>query len=79
MNGAWVIFLATSVIAFFMGMLIFLRPRETIEMQIHFYRLINWRLEPVSWGLELRNTRLMGVFLMLIVVGIIFLVGMNGW
>ncbi len=79
MNTSQGIFLATALLAFFMGMLIFLRPRETIEMQIHFYRLINWRLEPISWGLELRNTRLMGVFLMVMVVGIIFLVGMNGW
>jgi hypothetical protein len=74
-----VIFLATSLIAFILGLVIFLRPRETVDMQIHFYALINWRLEPISWGRELRNTRLMGVFLMVTVIGIILFVGTNGW
>ena len=42
------------------GALFVLAPRKTIELQIRFYRRINWILEPVSWEKEIRNTRLMG-------------------
>ena len=42
-------------------------PRQMIAWQIACYRRINWQMEPVSWPKEIRNTRLMG--LMVIVVG----------
>ena len=47
-------------------------PKRVIGMQIAFYRRINWRMEPVDWNLETRNTRLMG-FLALICGAIGFL------
>ena len=36
-------------------------PQGTINVQIAFYRWINWRIEPLSWEKEIRNTRIMGV------------------
>ncbi len=36
------------------------RPKQTIKRQIELYRCINWKMEPISWDKEIRNTRLMG-------------------
>jgi hypothetical protein len=34
-----------------------------IEIQRKFYEKINWKVEPVSMEKEIRNTRIMGLFL----------------
>ena len=44
----------------------FLKPARTIEAQRRFYLRINWRIEPVSMRKEIRNTKLMGVFLIIL-------------
>jgi hypothetical protein len=41
----------------------FLKPDLAIEMQRKFYATINWRIEPISMQKELRNTKIMGIFL----------------
>ena len=38
-------------------------PSSAISFQKKFYEMINWRIEPVSMAKELRNTRIMGMFL----------------
>ena len=45
------------------GIFCFFRPESAIELQRRFYLTINWRIEPVSWEKEVRNTRAMGLFL----------------
>jgi hypothetical protein len=45
------------------GMFIFFKPESTIEIQRKFYENINWRIEPVSMKKEIRNTKIMGIFL----------------
>lgn len=35
-------------------------PRRVIEFQIWAFRRIGWRVEPMNWATETRNTRLMG-------------------
>ena len=45
------------------GLFVALRPEKTIEIQQKFYAKINWRIEPISMSKEIRNTRLMGLFL----------------
>lgn len=40
-------------------------PKGAIAFQQYFYSKINWRIEPVSWEKEIRNTKGMGVFLLL--------------
>ena len=44
------------------------KPRKVIDLQIAAYRLINWKMEPLSMAKEITNTRLMG--LTLVVLGI---------
>lgn len=40
-------------------------PQKTIEIQKEFYALINWRVEPIDLEKEIRNTRIMGGFLLI--------------
>ncbi len=54
--------LVAASVAF--GTFLILRPDTAIEVQRQFYEMINWKLEPVSIEKELRNTRIMGGFLM---------------
>ena len=43
-----------------LGAFLAARPKQAIKRQIELYRRINWKMEPVSWDKEIRNTRLMG-------------------
>ncbi len=54
-----IIALAGTVI----GAFLFFKPSRVIEFQIKFYAMINWRMEPISMPLEIRNTRWMGLLL----------------
>jgi len=47
------------------GLAMFLAPGAVIEFQRKFYEKINWRVEPISMPKEIRNTKLMGLFLVL--------------
>ncbi|TBR16325.1 hypothetical protein EPO66_04775 [bacterium] len=53
---------------FFIGLVLFLKPGLAIEIQRRFYAKINWRVEPISMPKEIRNTRIMGVFLIVLSV-----------
>ena len=48
------------------GLFIFFNPALIIEIQRKFYEKINWRIEPISMKKEIRNTRIMGLFLAVI-------------
>lgn len=52
-----------SLISAIIGAFLVLRPDLAINLQIKFYELINWRIKPISMPKELRNTRIMGCFL----------------
>ena len=58
----------SSIIALFIGLFVFLKPKITIELQRRFYEKINWRIEPISMQKEIRNTKVMGLFLTAIVL-----------
>jgi len=49
-----------------LGLFMFLNPGFAIEIQRRFYEKINWRIEPVSMQKEIRNTKIMGLFLIII-------------
>lgn len=49
--------------AIVVGLAMFLAPGAIIEFQRKFYEKINWRVEPISMPKEIRNTKLMGLFL----------------
>ena len=48
-----------------LGIAIFWKPEKTIGIQIGFYRRINWKVEPVLMEKEIRNTRIMGVIVLI--------------
>ena len=54
--GLWVV--AVSSLA--LGVWLMKKPRKAIELQMAFYRLINWKMEPLDWDREVLNTRIMG-------------------
>ena len=56
--------LTIATIAIIAGALITWRPRKAIDLQIAFYRLINWKMEPISMEKEVRKTRIMGAILL---------------
>jgi len=56
-----------SVLSLVLGFFIFLKPHQTIELQKKFYEKINWRMEPISLPKEIRNTKAMGAFLIILV------------
>jgi len=66
------ILILLSFIAIIIGFVLFLNPAFAIEIQRRFYEKINWRIEPISMPKEIRNTKIMGLFL--IVVGLLTVV-----
>jgi len=57
-----------AVVFFAMGWFIFRYPTLTIRLQQKFYALINWRMEPIDMVKEIRNTRAMGLFLIVFIL-----------
>lgn len=64
--------LSITVIAIVFGALVAWKPKKTIEIQIALYRPFNWKLEPISMEKEIKNTRIMG--LIVLILGIISLI-----
>ena len=58
----------TSVIGIIIGLFVFFKPELTIAIQKKFYERINWRIKPVSMPKEIRNTKTMGMFLVVIAI-----------
>ena len=44
------------------------KPQLAIEIQQRFYAKINWKIEPISMEKEIRNTRIMGGFLIVVLI-----------
>jgi hypothetical protein len=59
------VFLIAVLGALLLGAYIYTNPQKIIEIQKQFYALINWRMEPISMPKEIRNTKFMGLFLVL--------------
>jgi len=64
-KNVWYSFFAIGVL--FFGLFVFMRPVDVINLQIRFYRLINWHMQPVSWEKEIKNTKMMGMLLLICV------------
>jgi len=58
-----VVLILISITAILAGFFLILNPVLAIEVQKRFYERINWRIEPISVSKEIRNTRIMGLFL----------------
>ena len=63
MNPEDIISFVVIVLNMSVGLFLFLRPTESLEIQRRFYLRINWRIEPVDMEKELRNTKAMGALL----------------
>ncbi|MDD5044505.1 MAG: hypothetical protein PHU91_02020 [Candidatus Omnitrophica bacterium] len=62
------VLLLFSLVSLSFGLFLLLRPLSAIEFQIKFYEKINWRMMPISMPREIRNTRLMGLLLVLVAI-----------
>jgi hypothetical protein len=51
-----------------LGLFLSLYPSLAIELQKKFYEKINWRMEPISMQKEVRNTRIMGLLLIVVML-----------
>ena len=60
------------VIAILFGALLAWKPKKVIDAQTAIYRPFNWKLEPISMEKEIKNTRIMGMSVL--VTGVIVLV-----
>ena len=56
------------------GLFLIVNPSLGIEIQRRFYEKINWKIEPISLSREIRNTRLIGWFLLILSIITIALV-----
>ena len=54
--------------AIILGLFVFFKPELTIEIQRKFYEKINWRIEPISMTKEIRNTKTMGMLLVVLFI-----------
>jgi len=59
-----------SLIVLVFGLWVYLKPLQVIEFQKRFYAAINWRMEPIDMLKEIRNTKWMGLSLIIFVVGV---------
>ncbi len=57
-----------SFLGLLSGLFLLFKPGYSIELQRRFYEKINWKIEPVSMPKEIRNTRAIGTFLVIIAV-----------
>lgn len=60
--------LTIVIMAILLGIWLLWQPKRTIKMQVAFYRLINWKVEPISMAKEIRNTRIMGVAILIFAI-----------
>lgn len=68
MTPLYLILILFSLFGIVIGFFLASNPQLAIELQRRFYARINWRIEPISMSKEIRNTRLMGVFLILLCI-----------
>lgn len=68
MMAEMILFMVVALSCLGFGTFVFLRPLRMIELQKKFYEKINWRIEPISLPKEIRNTKIMGCFLIIFVV-----------
>jgi len=65
-NLIMLILVLLSLAGFIIGLFLFFKPSAVITIQKDFYAKINWRVEPISMAKELRNTKIMGLCLVVL-------------
>ncbi|MEW6170450.1 MAG: hypothetical protein AB1472_02680 [Candidatus Omnitrophota bacterium] len=59
------------------GVFLITSPKSAIKIQQKFYAKINWKIEPISLSKEIRNTRIMGFILIILLFAILFILCKN--
>lgn len=78
MTILYLILILFSIIALLIGFFLCFQPELMIEIQRKFYAQINWKIEPISMPKEIRNTRVMGLaIIILLLVTLFFLLIKN--
>ena len=60
-----ILFSIVVLLSLWIGLFVYIKPQKAFEIQKKFYELINWRIEPISMEKEMRNTKIMGLFLII--------------
>jgi len=60
--------ISSCLFCLLLGVFLFFRAAQAIELQRRFYLSINWRMEPISMERELHVTRFMGIILIALVM-----------
>lgn len=63
-----------AIVSFIFGIVALLRPNSVIKFQQRFCERINWRVEPISWEIEIKSTKRFGRILILVSVSILALI-----
>ena len=66
------IFTLFSLIGLCIGSFLVKKPHLAIEIQRRFYAKINWKIEPISMSKEVRNTRIMGLAIIILLLAALF-------
>ena len=70
----YILLLCISLLGIIAGLLSISKPMLVIKLQQRFYSKINWRIEPISFEREVRNTKIMGYFSLIISCLIVLLI-----
>ncbi len=63
-----------ALASFVFGVIALRRPDSVIKFQQKFCERINWKIEPISWEIEIKSTKRFGRILILLSIGILALV-----
>lgn len=72
-----ILFMIAISAAILFGIFLMTAPLKAFEIQKKFYAMINWRIEPISLEKEIRNTRVMGLFLLVCTAAACLYYGLN--
>lgn len=67
------ILFVVGVLAVMLGFILVRFPKKSIDAQIYFYSLINWRMEPIDLKREIHSTVWMGWTALICGVGTLWL------
>jgi hypothetical protein len=73
-SAHWLFSILFSLIGLCVGFLMLINPFLAIEVQRRFYEKINWSIEPISVSKEIRNIRIMGWCIILVIITALFFV-----
>ncbi len=65
---------AIAFVSFIFGIVALSHPNSVIKFQQKFCERINWKVEPISWEIEIKSTKRFGRILILLGIGLLALV-----